>query len=295
MQLPFCQRRRFLRAALAGGSGLLAACSPLTLINSLAPAGTYRPARDLPYGPAPRHRLDVYQPEAAGAAAPVIVFFYGGNWDSGERADYLFAGEALASKGYVAVVPDYRLYPQVRFPDFLFDCAQAVRWVLDHCASWGGDPRRVFLMGHSAGAYNAAMLALNPRYLQSVDVAPSQLSGLVGLAGPYDFLPLIGNVTKAVFGFPDTPAYTQPINFAGAGAPPALLATGAADDVVDPGNSRRLAARLRANGVAVREIVYPKLGHRTLVGALAAPLRGLAPVLADVVAFVDACTADCRV
>ncbi len=274
---------------------MLAACSPLTLINRLAPDGTYRPARDLAYGPEPRHRLDIYQPEAAGTGAPVVVFFYGGNWNSGDRADYLFAGEALASRGYVGIVPDYRLYPQVRFPDFLFDCAQAVRWVLDNCASWGGDPRRIFLMGHSAGAYNAAMLALNPHYLQSVGVATKQISGLVGLAGPYDFLPLIGNVTKAVFGFPDTPAYTQPINFAAAGAPPALLATGAADDIVDPGNSRRLAVRLRASGVAVREIVYPKLGHRTLLGALAAPLRGLGPVLADVSAFVDACTADCRV
>ena len=288
MAACFCfPRRQFLRAALAGGTALLAGCTPVSLINHLAPFRTYRATFDLPYGPGVRHCLDVYQPEDATGSAPVIVFFYGGHWNSGERSDYLFVGEALASRGYVAVIPDYRLYPDVRFPEFLNDCAQVVRWSFEHIAKFGGDPQRVFLMGHSAGAYNAAMLALDPGYLHAAGVDPRRISGLIGLAGPYDFLPLTGGITKAVFGFPDTPATTQPIYFASSSAPPVLLATGNENDVVDPGNSRRLAARLRLNGAKVREIVYPHLGHRTLIGALAAPLRRLGPVLDDVAAFVN--------
>src|SRR5262249_55792661 len=156
------------------------------------------------------------------------------------------------------------------------DCALAVRWALDNIAGDGGDPRQVFLMGHSAGAYNAAMLALAPAYLDAAGVERSRLRGLIGLPSPYEFLALTGNVPKAVFGSPDTPVTPQPIHFASSAAPPALLVTGAQDDVVDPGNSRRLAARLRAQGGRAREIVYPDLGHRTLVGAFAAPFRGWA-------------------
>ena len=200
-------------------------------------------------------------------------------------------GEALASRGFVAVLPDYRLYPDVRFPEFLNDSAQAVRWTFDHVADYGGDPRRVFLMGHSAGGYIAAMVALDAQYLCAAGADPRQVRGLIGLAGPYDFLPLQARVTKAVFGFRDTPVTTQPIHFATAAAPPALLVTGKQDDLVDPGNVTRLAARMRENGVPVREIVYPDLGHRALVGALAAPLRNLGPVLDDVAGFVNAVSA----
>lgn len=283
-------RRAFHRFALASGAALLQGCSPLALINSWAWLDTYRAQTGIRYGAHPRHQLDVYRPLDA-AAAPVIVFFYGGNWNSGERADYRFVATALAAQGYIAVLPDYRLYPQVRYPDFLTDGAQAVRWVFDHLASLGGDPQRVFLMGHSAGAYNAAMLTLNPLYLRAAGVEPRHVRGFIGLAGPYDFLPLIGPVTKAVFGFPNTAISTQPIQYATSAAPPALLLTGGEDDVVDPGNSARLAQRLREHGVPVRTVVYPKLGHRTLIGAMAGPLRGLAPVVDDVAAFVNGFTA----
>jgi len=281
------QRRLLLGAGVAGSVGLLAGCSVTGLINELVPSATFHSTLDLAYGTHVRHRLDVYQPSQTTGAAPVVVFFYGGNWNDGNRADYLFVGEALASRGCVAVLPDYRLYPEVRYPDFLNDGAQAVRWVFSHIAEFGGDPERTFLMGHSAGAYNAAMLALNPVYLADAGVNHGDLRGLVGLAGPYDFLPLTGEITKAVFGFPDTAITTQPIHYASSSAPPALLVTGTADDVVDPGNSTRLAARLRAQGAHARTIAYPVLGHRTLVGALAAPLRGLAPVLDDVAGFVN--------
>jgi acetyl esterase/lipase len=249
-------------------------------------SSAFREQTGVAYGKNPRHQLDIYRPADGPAPAPVIVFFYGGNWNSGERADYRFVGAALAARGYVAVLPDYRLYPQVRYPDFLADSAQAVRWVFDHVADWGGDPRRVFVMGHSAGAYNAAMLALNPAYLKAAGFDSQRLHGLIGLAGPYDFLPLIGPISKAVFGFPDTSITTQPIHYASSAAPPTLLLTGTRDDVVDPGNSLRLAARLQHHGVPARVVTYPNLGHRTLIGAMAAPLRGLGPVLDDVAGFV---------
>jgi len=280
-------RRGFLRSALAAGTALLAGCSPLGIVNALVPSGTYRRTIDLAYGGHERKVLDVYQPAESPAAAPVVVFFYGGNWNTGSRRDYLFAGEALASIGLVAVLPDYRLYPEVRFPEFLTDCADAVRWTQENISQYGGDAQRLFLMGHSAGAYNAAMLALDPQFLKAARVDRGRLRGLIGLAGPYDFLPLRSPVTRGVFGFPDTPITTQPIHHSTADDPPALLITGATDNVVDPGNSARLAGRMRRSGAMARDIVYPDIGHATLVGALASPFRSHAPVLQDVAAFVN--------
>jgi acetyl esterase/lipase len=256
------------------------------VVNAFVPSDTYRPAPAIAYGAHPRQLLDVYQPVRFAGAAPVVVFFYGGNWNSGERASYRFVGEALASQGFVGVIPDYRLYPEVRFPDFLADCAAAVRWTAGHIEGRGGDARRIFLMGHSAGAYNAAMLALDSQYLEAVRVARSSIRAWIGLAGPYDFLPLQGRIARAVFGYPDTSVLTQPIHFASRGDPPALLVTGSDDRTVDPGNTARLAERLRASGVAVTERVYPGVSHVRLVGALASPLRSLVPVLDDVAAFV---------
>ena len=283
----------FLCAVLA--VALLASCSPMAILNAGVPSHTFHAATDLAYGPEARQRLDVYRPADATSPAPVVVFFYGGNWNTGNRNDYLFVGEALAAKGFVAVVPDYRLYPQVRFPEFLADSAHALRWIMDHIAEYGGDRERVFVMGHSAGAYNAAMLALTPEYLKAAGVDPKRIRGMIGLAGPYDFLPLTGRVTREVFGYPDTPVTTQPIHFASSASSPVLVITGAEDDVVDPGNSVRLAARLKAHGVFVREIVYPKLGHRTLIGALAAPLRShYGAVLEDIAGFVNELSTDQR-
>lgn len=282
-------RRRWLAAAPAALAGLLYGCSPLRVVSGLTPAHTYRRAAGLAYGPGPRHMLDVYRPAVSTRAAPAVVFFHGGNWNAGNRLEYLFVGEALAARGYVAVIPDYRLYPEVRFPQFLADCAAAAAWTATHIGAHGGNPQRIFLMGHSAGAYNAAMLALDRSYLEGAGMDRRALRGLIGLAGPYDFLPPKGEITRAVFGFPDTPVTTQPIHFVSADSPPALLVTGAGDDVVDPANTARLAARMRSAGVPVREVVYPGVGHMRLVGALAAPLRLVTPpVLDEVAAFVNA-------
>jgi acetyl esterase/lipase len=175
----------------------------------------------------------------------------------------------------------------VRFPDFVDDSAAAVAWVRAHAGAHGGDAQRLFIMGHSAGAYNAAMVALNAGYLARAGAVPGGVAGLIGLAGPYDFLPLESRLLRSIFGWPDTPPETQPIRFVGPSAPPTLLLTAQRDNIVNPGNSARLAARLRDAGRPVREVTYAQLDHRTLVGALSLPLRDLAPVLDDVAAFVS--------
>lgn len=269
--------------------GIVAACSPVAAINALTPSGTYILHSDIAFGPDPRDKLDVYVPRDARKPAPVIVFFYGGNWNSGSRKDYEFVGEALASRGMVAVIADYRLYPQVRYPDFLKDCAAAVAWTVREAAGYGGDPHRLFIMGHSAGAYNAAEIALDSRWLAGQGLSPSIFRGLIGLAGPYDFIPIVNPDTRPVFLYPNTPPDSQPINHVSASAPPSLLIASNSDSLVNPvRNTGGLARRLRAAGVPVEEMYFDRTTHTTLIGAMSRPLRALAPVLDTVDAFVAA-------
>lgn len=274
-------------------AALLSACSPLKSFNAIVPkdGGVSLAARDVAYGTDDRQSLDVYVPKGAGAKTqprPVIVFIYGGSWQAGSKGAYGFAARALASRGFVVAVPDYRLVPAVRFPGFVEDCAAAVKWVRANAARFGGDPDRLVLMGHSAGAYNAAMLALDPRWLGAERAA---VRGWIGLAGPYDFLPLDSPVTQAAFGgAADLPA-TQPVTFASAGDPPALLLHGAEDSTVFPRNSQALARKLAAAGVRAEVKLYPRIGHVGIAGALSTPFRGRAPVLADSVRFAAQVTA----
>jgi len=267
--------------------GGLAACSPLTAINALSPGSASDTMLGLAYGSGPRFKLDVYRPAKVTSASPVVVFFYGGNWAAGERGDYAFVGRALAERGIVAVIPDYRLYPEVRYPDFLDDSARAVAWTANNIARYGGDPNKLFLMGHSAGAYNAAMLALDARYLGQQGMANSSLAGWIGLAGPYDFMPIENKTVRPVFHFPNTPRQSQPINHTGGAVLPALLIAASKDKLVNPvRNTGGLAAKLRAGGVPVEEVYYDGIGHITLVASISAPLRSLAPTLDAIDAFV---------
>lgn len=269
----------------------LVACSPLTAINALSPGSASQVTRNLAYGPLPRQKLDVYAPKQHAGPVPVVVFFYGGNWVAGERGDYAFVGHALASRGYVAVIADYRLYPEVHYPGVLQDSARAVAWAAMEAGRYGGDTTRLFVMGHSAGAYNAAMVALDPALLARHGMKPQDLRGWIGLAGPYDFLPIENPTTRPVFYFPDTPASSQPINHVSASAPPALLIAPAPgkDKLVDPErNTGKLAAALRAQQRPVTEKYLDGVSHTTLVASIAAPLRMLAPTLDEVSAFINA-------
>lgn len=269
----------------------LCACSPLTAFATLTPKDpASREGQGLAYGSEPRQRLDVYAPPGGAEAAPVAIFFYGGSWTDGRRQDYGWVGRALAAEGFLALAPDYRLYPEVTYPDFLTDGALAVAWAVENAARYGGDPRRIVLIGHSAGAYNAIMLGLDQTYLRAAGVDPSRIRAVAGLAGPYDFLPLEGETTQAVFGgAPDLDA-TQPVHQASAAAPPVFLATGDSDTVVGPRNTEALATALRQSGVAVETRVYPDLGHAGVLLALSRPLRGRAPVLEEMTAFLKAQT-----
>ena len=260
-------------------SWLLVGCAGL--VNALTPSEGYGVEADLSYGPDPRQRFDLYVPEGAPADAPVIVFFYGGGWESGSKDLYAFVGQAFASRGYIVAVPDYRLYPQVRYSGILEDGAAAVRAVV---GSTG--PRPLFLVGHSAGAYIAAMLALDERRL-SADGSCRPITGAVGLAGPYDFLPLESDRLREIFGPGPAQPDTQPIAHVDRNDPPMLLVTGDADDTVRPANTLRLAARLREAGGRAATRIYPGLGHVRIVAALAAPLRFTAPVLDDIDVFLS--------
>lgn len=278
-------RRRWLAlTGLLGLAPLLQACSPLRLINATVSTDTHTVLSDQDYGPLPRQQLDVYRPADAPPGAPLAVFFYGGSWSSGDRADYRFVGEALASRGIVTVVADYRLSPEVSYPAFLEDCALAVKWAHDNARRLGASPRRIHTVGHSAGAYNAAMMALDPRWLGGVGLRPQVLAGWAGLAGPYDFLPIGLSDVKKAFNWPDTPPDSQPLFHVKAG-PPApsqrvLLLAARSDILVNPQrNTVAMAEALQAQGAPVEVELFDRVSHTTLIGAMARPLRGLAPVL----------------
>lgn len=247
----------------------------------LSPRGVRRVARNLPFGEHPRQGLDVYAPRGGGAGRPVLVFFYGGNWDSGDKRDYGFVGRAFASLGYVTVLPDYTHTHERPYPAFMTDAGAALAWVREHVAEHGGDPARLAVAGHSAGAYIAATLALDPRW-----GASDAIRAAVGLAGPYDFLPFDSPVTRRTFGHAEDLPATQPVNQVSAGAPPVLLITGDADTTVRPRHSEALAARLRAAGGAAELIRYPGVTHTGPLKALARPFRRHAPVLPDIAGFL---------
>lgn len=270
---------------------MLAGCSATGVLNAVTTGSSYALRTDVAYGTHPRQKLDVYTPKAASPETgwPVVVFIYGGSWNEGARAQYQFVGEALAARGVVTLVADYRLYPEVRYPDFLSDSALALAYGLEHAARLGGDPKRVFVMGHSAGGYNAAMLALDARWLRAAGHGPNELAGWIGLAGPYDFYPIINPTAKPVFFHPNYPQKSQPIGFASPEAPRSFLAAAAEDKLVNPKrNTVQLAEKLQAEGVPVTVKLYPRASHTTLIGAFAWPLRWIAPVLEDVHAFISA-------
>ncbi len=267
---------------------LAGACSPAGIVNALAPDRLV--ASSIPYASGPRHSLDVYAPARAGSHGhPVVMFIYGGTWNAGCKRMYRFVGGALASLGFVVVIPDYRLYPEVRYPAFLQDCASAFDWTRRNARHFGGDTRRPFLMGHSAGAYNAAMLALDARWLLPFGMTPlGDIRGMVGLAGPYDFLPLDTDELRAVFA-PGKPLIsTQPIDHVDGRNPPLLLLAGKDDHIVQPSNTIRLAAAVRAQGGFALDRLYPGIGHVEIIGAFSGALRFLAPSLRDSAAFMHA-------
>lgn len=260
---------------------LLGGCSPASLLNMTVPKQGYTLQADIPYGDGPRRTLDLYLPELPRADGKAVIFFYGGSWDTGKKSDYLFVAQALASRGLTVIVPDYRLYPEIRFPAFLEDGAHATRWAADKVGAG-----KLFIMGHSAGGEIASMLCANTPYLGNAGVDRMKLRGLIGLAGPYDFLPLTSSKLIDIFGGANDPAI-QAITFAQAPLPPALLIHGTADTVVYPRNSEHLAAAWRQAGAPVDLKLYPGVDHIDLVAAFSDFLHKKASTREDVVDWID--------
>jgi acetyl esterase/lipase len=260
-----------------------AGCTRFDLLNATIPSCGYTRTRNIAYANLPRQKLDVYVPRHPKPNLPVVIFFYGGDWQNGNKADYRFVAQALTSKNFIAVLPDYRLYPAVTFPAFMTDAALAVRWTHNNIAAFGGDPHRLFLAGHSAGAHIVALLTLDQHYLLNVGLSRDIIRATAGLSGPYDFVP--SPPDRGVFSMPpnDTipPPTIEPINFVDGSAPPMLLIQGLSDPTVNPQNAPELANKIHAAGGNVRCITYPGVGHPAVVLAFAWPFRWLAPTLRD--------------
>lgn len=267
---------------------LLGSCqaSLFHVINATSGDAGLSEHRNIVFEPAHGLALDMYAPRGA-HDLPVVVFFYGGSWQDGKRQWYRWMGEPLARHGLVVAIPDYRKYPQVRMDGFMTDAANAVAWVHAHAADYGGNPRVMFLMGHSAGAQIGALLATDKGWLARVGIAPQQLAGFIGLAGPYDFLPLTDSAFIGMFGAtPQAQARSQPVNFVDGDGPPMLLLQGTTDHYVAPRNACALANRLRSQGEPVEVHLYPGIGHVRLLLSFSRPLRGSSTALHDTLRFV---------
>ena len=266
-------------------------------IWSLSSAQNTNAVKAIAYGPDARQKLDIYTPATARTDAlqktsedeeprKVLIFFHGGSWRDGEREGYEFLGKAFAERGFVTVIADYRKTPAVKFPAFIEDAASAIRWTYDNIARHSGSRDQIYLMGHSAGAHIAMMAALDPQYLAKQGLDGKVIKGVIGLAGPYDFLPFTSDGAKAALGDWPRPNETQPIYYAGPPAPPMLLLTGDKDETVKPRNSSALAAAISKSGGSAAVKIYPGVDHAGIMMAVARPFRSKATVVDDTTAFL---------
>ncbi len=238
----------------------------------------------IPFADGDRFKLDIYGPKDPKGPAPVVMFIYGGSWKQGSRSDYQFVGQALAANGFIAVIPDYRLYPDAVYPAFLEDNAAAVKWIQDNIGTYGGDTSRFFIAGHSAGAYNAVMLGLEKSFLNDYKVT-MPIKAIAAISGPYDFYPFEYDEVRNTFGKTDNPEGTQPVNLVAKDEPPMLLLSGNQDPIVRMQNTDHLAHKLQDAGDWVTVKYYENIGHMEPVFAIGALWRWRAPVLADMVTF----------
>lgn len=276
--------------ALLVGLFLLTGCtaSQLFLVNSIARLYGFTAIENIAYGGHDLNHLSLYLPEKHTAPVATVIFFYGGCWGGCEtlnKENYLFVAQALTAHGYAVAIPDYRRHPEVKFDAIIADAAQSVEWVKSHIAEYGGNPERIFLMGHSAGAHLGAMLTLNEAYL--LPTTYPSLKGFIGLAGPYDFLPFTDGYQKVVFGPEENYPASQPVNFVQGIEPPLLLLYGKSDVKVKSVNIKSLSRKVRQAGGCVETHIYNELDHAGLISALSWPLQNHEPVLPDIIRFLD--------
>lgn len=284
--------RTMRNAAALLSAGLLASCSPLNLLNGVGADGAYRNATTVRYGNESRQQLDVYQPRVSREGV-VVVFFYGGGWSMGQRDQYRFVAQTLTQHGATVVVADYRTYPEAVFPAFMQDAAAAVAWAHRNIAQYGGDPKKIYLMGHSAGGHIVTLLALDKSYLAAQGLSTDILAGVVGLAPPTDFAATLDAKYRPVFVNQRDLERAQPIRYVRANAPPLLLQHGADDSVVQARNSLALAEQITASGGKARALIYPGKGHSGLLLNFSR-LFGHSPILDDTLDFLGVSTGDAQ-
>lgn len=267
--------------------GLLYHFAALKVFNFLMPQDQSSELVEsaVPYGSEPNQTLYVFKPKQATPNLPILIFVHGGSWQEGNAADYGFVGRAFAAKGFVTFVVNYRKHPEHPYPAFIQDVATSLKWVHSNAAQFGGDAEKIFLVGHSAGAYNIALAVLDQRYLEEAGTKDGHIKGIATLAGPYDFLPLDSDITREVFGKINNLESTQPINFVRKDAPPFLILHGTSDTTVYPKNAKSLFKHLTDVGASAKLIEYQGVSHVGILLDMAMPLRGNAPVLDDVVKF----------
>ncbi|MEO1658771.1 MAG: alpha/beta hydrolase [Pseudomonadota bacterium] len=265
---------------------VLASCSGPQLLNVATPSlrGEWEREKDIAYGDLERQKLDVYTPTSDGPH-PVLIFVHGGSWYYGNKDDYPWLGRRFASEGYVTAVINYRLSPEFGYDEFVADTAKAVAFVHDNAADWGGDPDRLFLSGHSAGAYNAVQVALAPEFLEAEGKSTDIIDAVAGIAGPYSFLPLDSDTTRDAFGKAKDLEATQPVNRLSADAPDMIFLHGDDDDVVRPKNSTEMARLLTELGVRSESVIYEGTDHIEIIVAVGLVSRGT--IVADITEFFE--------
>ena len=271
---------------------ILSGCAQLIsgVLNNQAITGDYTRAANVAYGAHAQNKMDIYSPIEASVSnkgKPVIVFFYGGCWGECnhlKRSNYLFVAQSFASRGFVTVIAGFRQYPEVKFEGIMSDASNVMRWTSQNILKYGGDPKRIIVMGHSSGAHIAAMLALNPSYLE--DGVRKNIHGFVGLAGPYDFLPLDKPYLRQLFSAKENYAGSQPINFVSPKSPPLLILQGMRYNRVDQKNALNLSKKAKSMNVEQQLILYPGQDHVGILAALSRALQGQYTVLNDILKFI---------
>ncbi len=266
----------------------VSACAPTSFFVANIPVAFTDAQKyaDISYGAEEWQKLDIFVPKTVSAPAPVLVFFYGGRWTFGNKEQYAFAALPFVERGYIVVIPDYSKYPRVKFPTFAQDAAQATAWVYDHIGAYHGDNRRLYLSGHSSGAHLAALVAVDPVYLQNMGKDRTIVSGFAGLAGPYDFIPEDEDL-KDMFGPPEHYPRMQVPTFVDGHQPPMLLLHGADDVDVIQRNLNRLKAKIDDRGGVVESNIYPGIDHKEIIGALSWVWQDKAPVRDDMIDFFE--------
>lgn len=256
---------------------ILSGCSAVQIVNSVSKIYPVEVEKDIAFGDNPRDTMDIYYPKSKNensANTPVVVFIYGGSWNRGEKSEYEFVGRKLASLGYITMLPNYRVYPEVKYPDFLKDGAKSIAKLVDQLKTEKYQPLKpsdkIVLMGHSAGAYNAAMLAMDDRWLARENLNRADLiEGLIGMAGAYNIYPIGVPEVRPVFNHPNYPEKSQPIDYVAESKVPTLLLAPESDELVSlEKNTFSLAKALGEVGTPNQLVTVEGTDHISLIGTL---------------------------